>query len=182
MLRRTACGLALAIWTVLAMACTTDIGTGTTVVEDLRQDYPISVGRLIHADVEPSRRLRIYLQLCHREGSGYTCADEDPRMLALIESGEKQLLKRLAHQYLIEGSEMPVYVYGPPCEGLGEMVLVPRCQTAVALGVWDPNLQDYIVYSTLYGDSMVTSPQFENFIEVTARATGVAKGAAKLIP
>ena len=182
MKRRTVSGLAVAIWTTLATACATDIGTGTTVVEDLQQDYPISVGRLVHADVEPSRRLRIYLQLCTREENRFVCAEEDPRMLALIESGEKKLLKRLAHQYLEEGSEMPVYVYGPHCEGLGEMVLVPRCQTAVALGVWDPHLKDYIVYSTLHGDSMVSSPQFENFISVTARATGVAKNAAKLIP
>ena len=182
MTRRIACGIAVAVWTALSTACATDIGTGTHVIEDLRQDYPISVGRLVHADVEPSRRLRIYLQLCQREGSGYTCAEDDPRMLAMIESGEKKLLKRLAHQYLTEGSGMPVYVYGPPCEGLGEMVLVPRCQSAVALGVWDPHLKDYIVYSTLHGDSMVSSPHFENFIEVTARATSVAKGAAKLVP
>ena len=183
MTRRVTRGIALLVWIGLATSCATDIGTGETVVDHLKQDYPISVGRLVHADVEPSRRLRIYLQLCLRnDGPGYTCTEDDQRMLAVIESGEKKLLKRLAHQYLAQGSEMPVYVYGPHCDGLGEMVLIPRCQTAIALGVWDPHLRDYIVYSTLHGDSMVSSPEFENLIEVTARATGVAKNAAKLIP
>ncbi len=171
-------GLVALLWT----GCATNMGTGTTVVEQLASEYPITMGRLVRADVEPSRRLRVYLQLCPNIDGAWACDEHDPRMLAVVESGEKQLLRRLAQQYLVSGREMPVYVYGPRCDGLEEMILIPRCQTALALGVWDPALRDYIVYSTMHGDGVMKSAGFESFIEVTARATSLAKNAAKIVP
>ncbi len=175
-------GAAVGLLAALVTGCATNMGTGTRVVEDLASDHPITMGKLVRAHVEPSRRLRVYLQLCQNIDGVWTCDEHDPRILAVIESGEKQLLKRLAQQYLVEGSEMPVYVYGPRCDGLEEMILIPRCQTALALGVWDPNLRDYIVYSTKHGDTVIKSDGFENFIDVTARATSLARNAAKIIP
>lgn len=178
----TKIAVGILLWAGLGTGCATNMGTGSKVVEELVSSHPITVGKLIRADVEPSRRLRIYIQLCQNIDRTWVCEEDDPRMLAVIESGEKQLLKRLAQQYLVEGQEMPVYVYGPPCEGLEEMILIPRCQTAVALGVWDPSLRDYIVYSTLHGDGLMKSDGFNEFIEVTAKATSLARNAAKVIP
>ncbi len=178
----TRIALGIMIWAGLGAGCATDMGTGERVVEDLLSDYPITVGKLIRADIEPSRRLRIYIQLCQNVDGVLTCEDHNQRMLAVIQSGEKKLLQRLANQYLANSGEMPIYVYGPPCDGLEEMILIPRCQTAVALGVYDPSLRDYIVYSTLHGDGMLNSDGFANFIEITATATSLARNAAKVIP
>ncbi len=175
-------GVAIMVWAGLGTACATNMGTGSSVVEQLSASHPITVGRLIRAEVEPSRRLRIYIQLCQNIDAAWVCDDNDLRVLAVIESGEKQLLKRLAQQYLVQGRDMPVYVYGPPCDGLQEMILIPRCQTAIALGVWDPSLRDYIVYSTLHGDGLMKSDGFNEFIEVTAKATSLARNAARVIP
>ena len=91
-------------------------------------------------------------------------------------------LRRLAERYLIEGRDKPVYIYGPMCDGMEEMVVVPRCQNAIALGVWDPYLNDYIVYSTLHGDSVMESEGFQSFLEVTGKAAGVVRKAAKFVP
>jgi hypothetical protein len=140
------------------------------------------VGRLVTAQLDPSRRLRVYLQICQDgDEGGPVCSESDLRLLAMVESGRKSLLERLAERYLLEGREMPVYVYGPMCDGLKEMIRVPRCQTAVALGIWDPNLKDYVIYSTTHGDGMLESEGFERFIEVTGRASGIARKAAKLV-
>ena len=76
----------------------------------------------------------------------------------------------------------PVYVYGPACDGLAEMILVPRCQRAMAISAWDPHLRDYVVYSTLYGDSVLESSGFENFVSVTGRITGLVRKASKVVP
>lgn len=167
------------------LACATNLGTGESVYRELQSSYPIAIGRLVAAQVEPSRRLKVYLQLCEmRDVSpiALDCKEEDPRLLAIIESSETKLLKRFAQQYLPLGQEMPVYVYGPSCDGLGEMILIPRCQRAVAISVWDPHLRDYIVYSTMHGDTVLESSGFENLVQATSRITGVARRAAKLTP
>jgi hypothetical protein len=174
--------LAIMLCAGLGTGCATDIGTGEGVVKDLLSDYPITVGKLIRADIEPSRRLRIYIQLCENVDGVLLCEDHNQRMLAVIQSGEKKLLERLATQYLAKAGQMPIYVYGPHCEGLEEMILIPRCQTAVALGVYDPALKDYIVYSTLHGDGLLNSAGFANFIEVTGKATSLARSVAKVVP
>ena len=167
----------------LQLGCATDIGTGLSVMEKLEDAYPITVGKLVAAHMDPSRRLRVYVSLCHESPSGpATCGREEPRVLAMVESGERRLLERLAERYLIEGRDKPVYVYGPMCDGMEEMVVVPRCQNAIALGVWDPYLNDYIVYSTLHGDSVMESEGFENFLEVTGKAAGLVRKAAKFVP
>jgi hypothetical protein len=167
---------------VLLPACTTNLGTGTDVLQNLQASYPITVGRLVTTHLDPSRRLRVYLQICqHGDEGGPVCSEADLRLLAMVESGRKSLLERLAERYLVEGREMPVYVYGPMCDGLKEMILVPRCQTALALGIWDPNLKDYVIYSTTHGDGVLESEGFERFIEVTGRASGIARKAAKLV-
>jgi hypothetical protein len=166
--------------TLLLTGCAHDLGTGSKVVADLKTSYPTTVGKLVTAYLDPSRRLRVYLQICRdADAEGPVCLDEDLRVLAMVESGEKSLLERLAGRYLQDGSGRPVYVYGPMCEGFEEMILVPRCQNAMAIGIWDPNLKDYVVYSTLHGDSLIQSEGFENFLEVTGRAAGVVKKAAK---
>jgi hypothetical protein len=150
------------------------------VVADLETTYPTTVGKLISAYLDPSRRLRIYLQICRDAGpEGPICLDEDLRVLAMVESGHKSLLQRLATRYLEDGRDKPVYVYGPLCDGFEEMILVPRCQNALAIGVWDPNLHDYVVYSTLHGDSVLQSQGFESFLEATGRAAGIVRQAAK---
>ena len=167
---------------LLPVACTTNLGTGSQVLQHLRASYPITVGRLVATHLDPSRRLRVYLQICQDgDEGGPVCSEGDLRLLAMVESGRKSLLERLAERYLVEGREMPVYVYGPMCDGLAEMILVPRCQTALALGIWDPNLKDYVIYSTTHGDGVLESEGFERFIEVTGRASGIARKAAKLV-
>jgi len=180
--------LAFSMWlpvlvlVVLPTGCSTDLGTGTKVVQSLQASYPITMGRLVTAQLDPSRRLRVYLQICQDgDEGGPVCSESDLRLLAMVESGRKSLLERLAERYLVEGREMPIYVYGPMCDGLKEMILVPRCQTAMALGIWDPNLKDYVIYSTTYGDGVLESEGFERFIEVTGRASGIARKAAKLV-
>jgi hypothetical protein len=162
--------------------CATDLGTGFQVMEELQETYPITVGKLVAAHMDPKRRLRVYVSLCHENAKGPVCGRAEPRVLAMVESGERKLLERLAERYLIEGRDKPVYIYGPMCDGMEEMVVVPRCQNAIALGVWDPYLNDYIVYSTLHGDSVMESEGFENFLEVTGKAAGVVRKAAKFVP
>jgi hypothetical protein len=164
------------------LGCATDLGTGLQVMEQLEEAYPITVGKLVAAHMDPSRRLRVYVSLCHENPDGAVCGREEPRVLAMVESGEKRLLERLAERYLIEGRDKPLYIYGPMCDGLEEMVVVPRCQSAIALGVWDPYLNDYIVYSTLHGDSVMESDGFATFLEVTGKAAGVVRKAAKFVP
>ena len=132
--------------------------------------------------MDPSRRLRVYVSLCHENPTGPVCGRDEPRVLAMVESDERRLLERLAERYLIEGRDKPVYVYGPMCDGMEEMVVVPRCQSAIALGVWDPYLNDYIVYSTLHGDSVMESEGFENFLEVTGKAAGLVRKAREVHP
>lgn len=163
--------------------CATDLGTGDQVIEELQTDFPITVGRLIQARMDPSRRLRIYLEICEDLGPDGTpvCRENSLRVLAMVEAEKKSLLERIANEYLAAGKEKPVYVYGPLCEGLEEMILVPRCQLALALGVWDPILEDYIVYSTLHGTgSFVESEGFGTFITVTGQATGLMRKAAAM--
>jgi len=163
----------------LSTACATNIGTGRKVMEKLEDTYPITVGKLVAAHMDPSRRLRVYVSLCHENPTGPVCGREEPRVLAMVESNERKLLERLAERYLVEGRDKPVYIYGPMCDGMEEMVVVPRCQNALALGVWDPYLNDYIVYSTLHGDSVMESEGFQNFLQVTGQAAGILRQAAK---
>jgi hypothetical protein len=166
--------------TSLLSGCAHDLGTGSKVVADLKTSYPTTVGKLVTAYLDPSRRLRVYLQICRdADAAGPVCLEDDLRVLAMVESGRKSLLERLAGRYLQDGSDKPVYVYGPMCDGFEEMILVPRCQNAMAIGIWDPHLRDYVVYSTLHGDSLIQSEGFENFIEATGMAAGVVKKAAK---
>jgi len=174
--------VALLAVALLSAGCATDLGTGLQVMEKLEETYPITVGKLVAAHMDPSRRLRVYVSLCHENPGGPVCGREEPRVLAMVESNERKLLERLAERYLIEGRDKPVYIYGPMCDGMGEMVVVPRCQNAIALGVWDPYLNDYIVYSTLHGDSVMESEGFENFLAVTGKAAGLVRGAAKFVP
>jgi hypothetical protein len=174
--------LTLSCFLPLTLACATNLGTGSEVMQDLTKDYPITVGQLVKAHLDPSKRLRLYLQICQDAGpDGPVCSEEDLRILAMVESHKEGLLQRLVERYLEEGKERPIYVYGPMCEGLSEMILVPRCQTALAIGIWDPVLRDYIVYSTLHGTgSFLESDGFDTFIEVTRRASGLARTAAKV--
>lgn len=173
------CAFALGL-VLQGAGCAHDLGTGNSVVANLETTYPTTVGKLVSAYLDPSRRLRIYLQICRDAGAeGPICLDEDLRVLAMVESGHKSLLQRLATRYLEDGRDKPVYVYGPLCEGFEEMILVPRCQNALAIGVWDPNLHDYVVYSTLHGDSVLQSQGFESFLETTGRAAGIVRQAAK---
>ena len=114
--------LALAL---LSSGCATDLGTGLSVMEQLEETYPITVGKLVAAHMDPSRRLRVYVSLCHESPNGPAqCGREEPRVLAMVESGERRLLERLAERYLIEGRDKPLYIYGPMCDGLKEMVVV----------------------------------------------------------
>ncbi len=170
------CALALA---TLLPACATDLGTGSRVISELQESYPITVGRLVDAHMDTRHRLRVYLQICQDAGpEGMVCADDDLRVLALVEADKKSLLERLAQRYLADGRDKPVYVYGPLCDGFGEMIVVPRCQTAVALGIWDPRLRDYVLYSTLHGSgSLIESDGFNTFLEVTGKAAGLARKA-----
>jgi len=179
MARRPVFAVALAI---AVAGCATNIGTGSQVMEKLEETYPITVGKLVAAHMDPSRRLRVYVSLCHESPKGPVCGREEPRVLAMVESGERALLERLAERYLIEGRDKPVYIYGPMCDGMEEMVVVPRCQNAIALGVWDPYLDDYIVYSTMHGDSITQSEGFQTFLAVTGEAAGLARKAAKFMP
>lgn len=173
--------LALVVATLVATGCGHNLGTGNQVVADLRTSYPTTVGKLVTAYLDPSRRLRVYLQICRdADAQGPVCLDNDLRVLAMVESSRKSLLERLATRYLQDGGDKPVYVYGPMCEGFEEMILVPRCQNALAIGIWDPHLRDYVVYSTLHGDSVLESEGFENFLEATGKAAGVVRKAAKV--
>jgi predicted small secreted protein len=166
---------------LLLSACATNLGIGSQTVKHLETSYPITVGRLIEAHMDTGSRLRIYLQLCQDLGlGGMACSEDDLRILAVVAAEKKSLLRRLAELYLDEGREKPVYVYGPMCEGLEEMILVPRCQQAVALGVWDPYLHDYVLYSTEHGSgSLIESEGFHTFLELTGKAVGIVKKAAK---
>lgn len=163
------------------LACATDLGTGTDVVRNLEQAYPITVGRLVAATMDTGHRLRVYLQICEDEGpAGPICREDGVRVLAMVEANKKSLLQRIADRYLEAGKSKPVYVYGPRCEGLEEMILVPRCQSALALGIWDPHLEDYVFYSTLHGSGgMIESEGFNTFLEVAGRAAGIVKKAAR---
>src|SRR5262245_6270150 len=172
----------LAAALLASLGCATDLGTGVQEMEKLEETYPITMGKLSAAHMDRGRRLRVYVSLCHENPTGPVCGREEPRVLAMVESNERRLLERLAERYLIEGRDKPVYIYGPMCDGMGEMVVVPRCQNAIALGVWDPYLNDYIVYSTLHGDSVMESEGFQSFLEVTGRAAGLVRKAAKFVP
>ena len=168
LLRPSRLGFPLLLVLAILAGCATNLGTGSAVVTDLRANYPTTVGKLITAYLDPSRRLRVYLQICSdADADGPICSEDDLRVLAMVESSKKRLLERLAGRYLPEGREKPVYVYGPMCDGFEEMIVVPRCQNAVAIGIWDPYLLDYVVYSTLHGDSILKSEGFENFVEAT---------------
>ena len=165
----------------LYSACATNLGTGHQVLESLQTSYPITVGKLVEAHMDTNDRLRVYLQICEDAGpEGAVCSDDGLRVLAMVEARKKRVLERLAHRHLVNGAERPVYVYGPMCEGFEEMILVPRCQQAVAIGVWDPYLRDYVVYSTLHGNgSFVESDGFETFLDLTGRAAGLARKAVR---
>ena len=99
--------LALAL---LLTGCAMDLGTGLGVMEQLEETYPITVGKLVAAHMDPSRRLRVYVSLCHENPNGPVCGREEPRVLAMVESGERSLLERLAERYLIEGRDKPLYI------------------------------------------------------------------------
>ncbi len=173
--------LSLGAACMLLAGCATDLGTGDHVVKELKQSYPITVGKLVSAQMDTSKRLRIYLQICQDATQNHVVCDESSfRVLAMVEADKKKILHRLADRYLQEGKEYPVYVYGPMCEGWEEMVIVPHCQKAVAIGIFDPHLQEYIVYSTLHGSgSFVESDGFNSFLEVTGKAVGTAKKVVK---
>ena len=140
------------------------------------------MGRLVDAHMDTKHRLRIYLQICQDaapDGS-MVCGDDDLRVMALVEANKRSLLERIAERYLNDGRDKPVYVYGPRCDGFEEMIVVPRCQTAVALGIWDPRLRDYVLYSTHHGSgALVDSEGFNSFLEVTGRAAGIVRKAAR---
>lgn len=173
--------LTVVLTAFLLGGCATDLGTGSNVVESLLKTHPITVGRLVEARMDTNQRLRVYLQICEdATPEGVVCSDDGLRVLAMVEANRRSLLKRLAERYLQDGRDHPVYVYGPICDGLEEMILVPRCQIAVAMGIWDPYLQDYVIYSTLHGSgSFVESEGFSTLIEVTGRAAGLARKAAR---
>lgn len=174
-------GFVAGLGSLLLTACATDLGTGSRVVETLMASHPITVGKLVEAHMDTSDRLRVYLQICEdATAEGIVCAEDSRRVLAMVEADRKSLLRRLADRYLKDGKDHPVYVYGPICDGLEEMILVPRCQIAVAMGIWDPYLRDYVIYSTLHGSgSFVESEGFSTLMEVTSRAAGIARKAAK---
>lgn len=178
---RAAALLALILGTPIVGGCATNLGTGTDVVATLEASFPITVGRLVTAQLDTGHRLRVYLQICEdADAHGPVCSEDSLRVLAMVEANKKSLLRRLAERYLEEGRDHPVYVYGPLCEGLQEMILVPRCQVAVALSIWDPHLEDYVVYSTAHGSgSFLESEGFNTFLELTGRAAGIMKKAAK---
>lgn len=174
------CAIA-ALTALLCVACATNLGTGSSIAEEITATYPITVGRLVDAHMDTRHRLRVYLQICQDAGpDGMVCSEDDMRVLALVEADRKSLLERIAQRYLADGRDKPVYVYGPLCDGFGEMIVVPRCQTAVALGIWDPRLRDYVLYSTLHGSgSLIESEGFNAFLEVTGKAAGLVRKAAK---
>ena len=180
MLRRRARLLLVAATLALA-ACATDLGTGFEVAETIEQSYPITVGRLVDAHMDTRHRLRIYLQICQdATQDGMICSDDDLRVMALVEAEKRSLLERIAERYLVDGRDKPVYVYGPLCDGFEEMIVVPRCQSAVAIGIWDPRLRDYVLYSTHHGSgALVNSSGFSTFLEVTGRAAGLARKAVR---
>ena len=164
---------------MLLGGCAKDLGTGPEVVLALQDDYPITVGRLVEAHMDTTNRLRVYLEICEDAGpDGPICEENSLRVLALVQANKKSLLQRISERYLTAGRHMPVYVYGPRCEGIGEMILVPRCQQALAMGIWDPHLRDYVFYSTRHGsDSLLESEGFNTFLEVTGRAAGILRKA-----
>lgn len=165
----------------LATGCATNLGTGERVIDELYNAYPITVGLLVEAHLDTRERLRIYLQVCEDgDHRGPICDDTGFRVLAMVHAEKKSLLERIDQRYLELGKEKPVYVYGPACDGMEEIILVPHCQQVVALGIWDPHLLDYVFYSPGHGSgSFVQSPGFEAFLEVTGRAAGIVRKAAK---
>ncbi len=177
---RFACLPAL-LSTIALFGCATNLGTGEAVISELHHTYPITVGRLVEAHLDKSDRLRVYLQACEERGPGQMlCHDDTFRMLAVVSAERKSLLERIDTRYLEAGKDMPIYVYGPRCEGKEEMIVIPRCQEALALGIWDPYLSDYVFYSTRHGSgSFVESEGFESFLNVTGRAAGIVKKAAR---
>lgn len=177
---RIACLPALSL-TVALFGCATDLGTGENVISELHHTYPITVGRLIEAHLDKSDRLRLYLQACEEDGPGQMdCHENTFRILALVTAERKSLLQRIDTRYLEMGKDKPVYVYGPRCDGQDEMIVVPNCQRALALGIWDPYLDDYVFYSTRHGSgSFVKSEGFESFLDVTGRAAGIVRKAAR---
>ena len=76
---------------LVVAGCSTDLGTGFQVMEKLEETYPITVGKLVAAHMDPSRRLRVYVSLCHENATGPVCGREEPRVLAMVESGERKL-------------------------------------------------------------------------------------------
>ncbi len=176
---------AFLLWTLLPLTslllpgCATNLGTGGQAMLQIDQNYPITVGRLVESYLDTSSRLRVYLQICEDAGpQGPICSEGSVRMLAMVEAQRTSLLKRIDERYLKAGKERPVYVYGPVCDGMGEMIMVPRCQVAIALGIWDPNLRDYVFYSPRHGSgSLIESQGFNTFLEITGRAAGIARKA-----
>lgn len=167
--------------TLALFGCATDLGTGKSVISELNNNFPITVGRLVEAHLDKDDRLRIYLEACDQRGPGQVvCHDKSFRMLAVVNAEKKSLLQRIDERYLEAGKDAPIYVYGPHCEGAEEMIVIPRCQQALALGIWDPYLDDYVFYSTQHGSgSFVESDGFESFLNVTGRAAGIVRKAAR---
>ena len=75
-----------AVALLLSAGCATDLGTGLQVMEKLEETYPITVGKLVAAHMDPSRRLRVYVSLCHENPTGPVCGRDEPRVLAMVES------------------------------------------------------------------------------------------------
>lgn len=168
----------LLLLAVSQTGCATNLGTGGSVVDELVEDYPITVGHVVEARMDTKTRLRVYIDICEEADEPLGCIRGNLRLLAMVEAHKKGVLERLANRYLLDGKDKPIYVYGPLCEGLEEMILVPRCQLAVAISVWDPDLKDYIVYSTLHGDgALVDRPGFQTFLGVTGKAANIARKA-----
>jgi hypothetical protein len=180
-MRSAAAGLLAVLFPLILPACATDLGTGNDVLQDLAETYPITVGRLVSSEMDTRHRLRVYLEICEdADAMGPVCSDKTLRILALVEGQKQSVLERISDRYLHQGREKPIYVYGPVCEGLGEMIVVPRCQIAKAISVWDPTLEDYVVYSTEHGSgSFLESNSFQLFLDITGRAAGIAKKAAR---
>ena len=85
--------------------------------------------------MDTTSRLRVYLEICEDAGpDGPICEKDSLRVLALVEANRKSLLQRIAERYLTAGRDMPVYVYGPRCEGVGDVCLATaHCDEQVTL-------------------------------------------------
>ena len=165
--RSTVLGLVPVFVAILLGGCATNLGTGAKVVQNLEDTHPTTVGRLIEAQLDTDGRLRIYVE-----------TDESVRVLAMVRSDNESLLKRIAERYLEAGQGHPIYVYGPLCVGLEEMIVVPHCQRALALGIWDPHLESYVVYSTEHGSGdFFESKGFGAFVGAVDKVGGVARNA-----